>query len=64
MRFSLLPWIQVEDSKQLGEWVGLCKLDAEKKARKVVGCSCVVIKSWGEETRARSLLLEALEGME
>jgi hypothetical protein len=65
--FSLISFSivasQVEESKQLGEWVGLCKLDAEGKARKVVGCSCVVIKSWGEESRARSLLLEALEQM-
>jgi small subunit ribosomal protein S12e len=53
----------VEESKQLGEWVGLCKLDAEGKARKVVGCSCVVVKSWGEESRARTLLVEALEQM-
>jgi small subunit ribosomal protein S12e len=57
------PSFQVEESKQLGEWVGLCKLDAEGKARKVVGCSCVVVKSWGEESRARTLLVEALEQM-
>lgn len=36
--------ITVPENKQLGEWVGLCKLDTEGKARKVVGCSCVVIK--------------------
>ena len=60
--FSSFSLGQVEDSKQLGEWVGLCKVDAEGKARKVVGCSCVVIKSWGAESRARTLLLEALEG--
>merc|ERR1712243_41118 len=32
--------------KKLGEWAGLCKIDKEGKARKVVGCSCVVVKDW------------------
>lgn len=36
--------LQVDDNKKLGEWVGLCKIDREGKPRKVVGCSCVVIK--------------------
>jgi len=34
----------VEDNKKLGEWAGLCKIDKDGKARKVVGCSCVVVK--------------------
>merc|ERR1719289_639479 len=44
------PLVKVENSKELGEWAGLCKYDAEGQPRKVVGCSCVVIKSWGEES--------------
>lgn len=36
--------IKVSDAKQLGEWAGLCKLDREGNARKVVGCGVVVIK--------------------
>lgn len=39
-----IPLIQVDDNKKLGEWAGLCKIDNTGKARKVVGCSCVVIK--------------------
>ena len=35
---------EVEDNKKLGEWAGLCKIDKDGKARKVVGCSCVVVK--------------------
>lgn len=35
---------QVEDKEELGEWVGLCKIDKEGKPRKVVKCSCVVVK--------------------
>ncbi|XP_021092556.1 40S ribosomal protein S12 isoform X2 [Heterocephalus glaber] len=37
--------IKVDDNKKLGEWVGLCKIDREGKPRKVVGCSCVVVKA-------------------
>ena len=35
--------IKVDDNKKLGEWAGLCKIDREGKARKVVrrGLSCV-----------------------
>eukprot|EP01137_Pigoraptor_chileana_P001702 Opistho-2@39691 len=50
--------IKVEDGKQLGEWVGLCKIDKEGKARKVVGCSCVVVKNYGETSEALNVLLE------
>lgn len=46
--FMKLKWPfelwQVDDNKKLGEWVGLCKIDREGKPRKVVGCSCVVVK--------------------
>ena len=35
--------IKVPDSKQLGEWAGLCKIDKEGNARKVVACVCVVV---------------------
>ena len=32
------------DSKKLGEWAGLCKIDKEGKPRKVNGCGVVVVK--------------------
>ncbi|KAJ3044571.1 hypothetical protein HK097_001422 [Rhizophlyctis rosea] len=50
--------IKVSDAKKLGEWAGLCKIDREGNARKVVGCSCVVVKDFGEESEAVSVLLE------
>lgn len=50
--------MKVADGKELGEWAGLCKVDAEGNARKVVNCSCVVVKDFGEETRALSILLD------
>ena len=50
--------IKVDDGKKLGEWAGLCKIDKEGKARKVVGCSCVVVKDYGKETHAHDVLME------
>lgn len=32
-------------------------LDREGNARKVVNCSCVVVKDWGEESQERTILL-------
>jgi len=48
----------VEDQMELGEWAGLCKIDAEGNATKVVKASCVVIHNWGEDSPARQYLLE------
>merc|ERR1712059_11372 len=49
--------IKVPDGKQLGEWAGLCQIDRDGNARKVVNCSCVVVRDWGEESQERSILL-------
>eukprot|EP00004_Rigifila_ramosa_P009067 TRINITY_DN20529_c0_g1_i1.p2 TRINITY_DN20529_c0_g1~~TRINITY_DN20529_c0_g1_i1.p2 ORF type:complete len:144 (+),score=31.03 TRINITY_DN20529_c0_g1_i1:84-515(+) len=53
-----VPLIKVPAAKQLGEWAGLCKIDKEGKPRKVVACSCVVIKKAGEDSEAFRKLLE------
>ncbi|CAB4388829.1 unnamed protein product [Rhizophagus irregularis] len=50
--------IKVSDAKKLGEWAGLCKIDREGNPRKVVACSCVVVKDYGEDSEARNVLLE------
>ncbi|KTW31441.1 hypothetical protein T552_00083 [Pneumocystis carinii B80] len=50
--------IKVSDSKKLGEWAGLCTLDREGNARKVVRSSCVVVKEYGEESEALNVLLD------
>lgn len=52
--------IKVDDNKKLGEWAGLCKIDKEGKARKVVGCSCVVVKDWVEETAGLNFVKQYL----
>ncbi|XP_034943956.1 40S ribosomal protein S12 [Chelonus insularis] len=56
-----IPLIKVDNNKKLGEWAGLCKIDSAGKARKVVGCSCVVIKDFGDETPAKDILMEYLK---
>merc|ERR1712044_70423 len=50
--------LKVDDNKKLGEWAGLCKIDRGGQARKVVGCSCVVVKDYGKETQAHDVLME------
>ncbi|KAG0125831.1 putative 40S ribosomal protein S12 [Tuber indicum] len=53
-----IPLIKIADGKKLGEWAGLCVLDREGNARKVVNCSCVVVRDWGEESQERNVLLQ------
>ncbi|KAK7255152.1 hypothetical protein RIF29_28556 [Crotalaria pallida] len=50
--------LTVPSAKTLGEWAGLCKIDSEGKARKVTGCSCVVVKDFGEEHEAYNVVLQ------
>lgn len=50
--------ITVPSAKTLGEWAGLCKIDSEGKARKVVGCSMVVVKDYGEESEGLNIVQE------
>lgn len=56
-----IPLITVDDNKKLGEWAGLCKIDNTGKARKIVGCSCVVITDWGEDSPHLDTLKEYLK---
>jgi len=56
-----IPLITVQDGNQLGEWCGLCRYNTENKAVKIVGCSCAVIKSWGEESEARQYILDQIK---
>ncbi|KAH9445080.1 hypothetical protein Pst134EB_025331 [Puccinia striiformis f. sp. tritici] len=50
--------IKIADGKHLGEWCGLCKIDRDGTAQKVVSCSCVVVKEFGQESEALNVLLD------
>jgi len=50
--------IKVGDAKILGTWAGLCKIDREGNPRKIVGCSCVVVKEYGVESEGLHVLLD------
>merc|ERR1712178_116411 len=52
--------MKVDDNSLLGEWAGLCKMDAEGNARKVVSCSCVCVTDYGEQSEALDFLLKDL----
>jgi len=56
-----IPLLKVDDNKKLGEWSGLCKIDKEGKARKIVGCSCVVVTAWGEENEGYFFLMDYIK---
>ncbi|CAN1133596.1 40S ribosomal protein S12 [Linum perenne] len=53
----------VPSAKTLGEWAGLCKIDSEGKARKVVGASMVVVKDFGEESEGLNIVQEHLKSL-
>ncbi|ELV13195.1 40S ribosomal protein S12 [Tupaia chinensis] len=50
--------IKADDSKKLGEWVGLCKIDREGKHSNLVSCSCVVVKAYDKEFQAKDVIEE------
>ena len=53
--------VEVEDNKLLGEWAGLCKVDADGNPKKVVGASSVCITEYGkEEGQAYDFLMNYL----
>ncbi|KAI4318116.1 hypothetical protein L6164_025925 [Bauhinia variegata] len=57
--------ITVAKAKTLGEWAGLCKIDSEGKARKVIDCFCVVVKmecpGLGNRIQKKAAYLQELE---
>lgn len=56
--------VKVDDKKALGEMAGLCKIDKDGKARKVVQCSCVVVQNFGKDTPGKDYLFNQLKKTE
>merc|ERR1712105_394941 len=56
-----IPLIKVDSNMKLGEWSGLCKIDQEGKARKVVKCSAAVVRDWGSQGAANDVLQKYLK---
>ncbi|KAJ3763297.1 50S ribosomal protein L30e-like protein [Lentinula raphanica] len=53
-----IPLIKVQEGKVLGTWAGLCKIDREGNPRKIVACSCVVVKEYGVESEGLNVILD------
>jgi len=53
----------VPNNKDLGEWAELCKRDKNLKPRKIVSCSCVVVKDFAETSSELDFLLSHLKGI-
>ncbi len=53
--------LKVESREELGEWGGLCKIDKDGKPRKVVKCSCIVVKEIGGDSEAWSVVQEYIK---
>jgi len=56
-----IPLIKVDSNMKLGEWAGLCKIDNEGNARKVVKCSAAVVRDYGVTGQAHDVLQEYLK---
>merc|ERR1719343_343961 len=55
-----VPVVDIADNKMLGEWAGLCKIDSDGQAKKVVVASCACISDFGEEGQAYEYLMNYL----
>merc|ERR1719167_1523566 len=56
-----IPLIKADSNMKLGEWAGLCKIDNEGNARKVVKCSAAVVRDWGSQGPAHDVLQDYLK---
>lgn len=53
-----VPLLSIEDGKILGSMAGLARLKPDGTPAKLIGCSCVAIRSWGLDSEARAFVLQ------
>ncbi len=53
--------IKIDYKMLLGRWAGLCKYDKKGNIKRTIGCSCVVVKNYGKESRALKILNEYID---
>ena len=58
-----VPLIMADRGQEIGEWVGLAKLNADGTVRKAVRCSVAVVTDFGEETAALQTVLNYVESL-
>eukprot|EP00999_Lentomonas_sp_LEN2_P001406 NODE_2442_length_569_cov_226.115385_g2392_i0.p1 GENE.NODE_2442_length_569_cov_226.115385_g2392_i0~~NODE_2442_length_569_cov_226.115385_g2392_i0.p1 ORF type:complete len:140 (-),score=27.32 NODE_2442_length_569_cov_226.115385_g2392_i0:79-498(-) len=54
--------IRVPERLRLGEWAGTGRYNADGTLKKAVGASCVVIKDYGEASKAQEMVQEQIKG--